>query len=571
MPMNRGSVRGAVGVAIMACVAAGSLSCGPERPTEPVADLVILDARVWTVDPARPEAQAVAVAGGRLVAVGSNAEVEARQGPATRIVRASGRFLMPGFHDSHIHLMTGGMILDAVDLKDAATPAEFARRLGDRSRRTPPGEWVVGGNWDEQLWPGAPLPTRQLIDEVTRDTPVFVNRYDEHMALANTLALKLAGVTRRTADPPGGLVVRDASGEPTGVLKDAAMALVNRVIPPDTPDRRERVLRRALAHMASLGVTSVQDMGPADEDVALYREFDARGELTTRIRVVTGEVALARRLEESGPAAPPEESRFLRVRGAKGFADGSLGSTTALFFDPYTDDPKSRGLLADEMQPLEGMRARLQRIDRAGEQLCIHAIGDRAISMVLDLFQDVASANGPRDRRPRIEHSQHVAPADFARYARLGVIAAVQPYHAIDDGKWAEKRIGRERLKGTYAFRSFLDHGVRLALGSDWPVAPLDPIQGIYAAVTRATLDGKNPGGWVPEQKLTVAQAIEGYTVGAAYAEFQEREKGSLTPGKLADLVLLDHDPFKVAPEALGDIKVDLTVAGGKITYERSR
>ncbi len=566
-----GGVRGAAGVAIMMCAAAGSLSCGSERSQNPVADLVVLDARVWTVDPARPEAQAVAIAGGRVVAVGSNAEVEALSGRGTRVVRARGRFLMPGFHDSHIHLMTGGMILDAVDLKDAATPAEFARRIGDRARRTPPGEWVLGGNWDEQQWPGAPLPTRQMIDDVTRDTPVFVNRYDEHMSLANTLALKLAGVTRRTPDPPGGLIVRDASGEPTGVLKDAAMALVYRVIPPDTPERRERILRRALAHMASLGVTSVQDMGPADEDVNLYRQFDARGELTTRIRAVPGEVALAKKLFEGALAEPARQSAFFRVRGAKGFADGSLGSTTALFFEPYTDDPKSRGLLADEMQPLEGMRARLRQIDRAGEQLCIHAIGDRAISMVLDLFEDVAAANGPRDRRPRIEHSQHVAPQDFARYARLGVIAAVQPYHAIDDGKWAEKRIGAERLKGTYAFRSFVDHGVRLALGSDWPVAPLDPIQGLYAAVTRATLDAKHPGGWVPEQKITVAQAIEGYTTGAAYSEFQEREKGSVSPGKLADLVLLDRDPFKVAPEALKDIKVALTIAGGKITYERPR
>jgi predicted amidohydrolase YtcJ len=283
---------------------------------------------------------------------------------------------------------------------------------------------------------------------------------------------------------------------------------------------------------------------------------------------VPAEVPLARALAE-GRHAAATQAPFLRVSGAKGFADGSLGSTTAYFFEPYTDDPKSRGLLADEMQPLEGMRARLQQLDRAGEQLCIHAIGDRAIAMVLDLFQDVASANGSRDRRPRIEHSQHVAPADFARYARLGAIASVQPYHAIDDGKWAERRIGSERLKGTYAFRSFIDHGVRLALGSDWPVAPLDPIEGIYAAVTRATLDGRNPGGWVPAEKITVAQAIEGYTMGAAYAEFQEREKGSVTAGKFADLVLLDKDPFAVAPEALKDIRVALTIAGGKIVYER--
>jgi hypothetical protein len=257
------------------------------------------------------------------------------------------------------------------------------------------------------------------------------------------------------------------------------------------------------------------------------------------------------------------------VSGAKGFADGSLGSTTALFFEPYTDDPASRGLLADEMQPLDGMRARLVAIDKAGEQLCIHAIGDRAISMVLDLFEDVQRANGSRDRRPRIEHSQHLAPKDFARYAQLGAIASVQPYHAIDDGRWAEKRIGAERAKTTYPFRSFFDNQVRVAFGTDWPVAPLDPLQTIYAAVTRATLDGKRPGGWVPEQKVSVAQAIEACTTGAAYAEFEEGNKGSISVGKLADLVMLSGDPFRIAPEAIAGLKVAMTLVGGKVVYER--
>jgi len=381
------------------------------------------------------------------------------------------------------------------------------------------------------------------------------------------VALRLAGVTATTPDPPGGLIVRDAKGNPTGILKDAAQGFVFRVIPPPTAEQRAKTLHRALRHMAELGVTSVQDMGPDPDDVAVYGALASRGELTARIRAVPAEIALAKQL--GGGRVRHHPSAFLKVSGAKGFADGSLGSTTAFFFEPYSDDPRSRGLLADEMQPLEGMRSRLLAIDQAGEQLCIHAIGDRAISMVLDLFEDVERAHGARDRRPRIEHSQHVAPGDFARYARLGAIASVQPYHAIDDGKWAEKRIGAERAKTTYAFRSFLDNRVRVAFGTDWPVAPLDPMQTLHAAVTRATLDGKRPGGWVPEQKVTVAEAIEAYTMGAAHAEFEEANKGSVTVGKLADLVILSGDPFRVAPEAIGSLKVAMTIAGGHVVYER--
>jgi hypothetical protein len=541
----------------------GSTSFGSGRR----ADLIVVNAHVWTVDASRPEAEAVAVAGDRILAVGTRAEVERLRGPATRVIDAGGRFLMPGFEDAHIHLMTGGAQLASVDLKDAATPAEFARRIGDRAKQTAQGEWVLGGNWDEQRWPGTPLPTRELVDAVAPDTPVFVNRYDEHMSLANSVALRLAGVTARTPDPPGGMIVRDAKGNPTGILKDAAQSYVYKIVPAPTADQRARTLRRALAHMASLGVTSVQDMGPDPDDVAVYAALAARGELTARIRAVPFEVTLAEQLAK-GPVKTAATA-FLRVSGAKGFADGSLGSTTAFFFEPYTDAPGSHGLLADEMQPLEAMRNRLVAIDRAGEQLCIHAIGDRAISMVLDLFSDVARTNGARDRRPRIEHSQHVAPKDFDRYASLGVIASVQPYHAIDDGQWADRRIGAERAKTTYAFRTFLDHKVRVAFGTDWPVAPLDPLQTVYAAVTRATLDGRRPGGWVPEQKVSVAEALEAYTAGAAYAEFQEREKGAIRAGMLADLVLLSGDPLRVPPEGIRDLKVQMTIVGGRIVYER--
>jgi predicted amidohydrolase YtcJ len=555
------------GSIVLLGAAAGAAGCGGGAAVPQPADLVVLNARVWTVDAARPEASALAVRGDRIVAVGPTPEIEALRGPNTRVIDARGGFVMPGFDDAHIHLMTGGMQLDSVDLRTATSPEEFARRIGERAKVTPRDEWITGGDWDEQIWARPALPTRELIDALTPDVPVFVNRYDEHMALANSVALRVAGITARTPDPPGGLIVKDTRGNPTGILKDAAMGAVYKVMPALSLERRARALRRALDHMASLGVTSVQDMGPGQDDIDLYAAAAARGELTARIRAVPPALRVVDRL--AAPATVKPATAVLRVSGAKTFADGSLGSTTAFFFEPYTDDPNARGLLADEMQPLEGMRSRMLAIDRAGEQLCVHAIGDQAISMVLDLLAEVEKTNGPRDRRPRIEHSQHLAAKDFARYATLGVIASVQPYHAIDDGKWAERRIGAERAKTTYAFRSFLDHNVRLAFGTDWPVAPLDPMQALYAAVTRATLDGKRPGGWVPEQKVTVAEAIEAYTIGAAWAEFQEKDKGSLTVGKLADLVLLSADPFKVAPEVLRDLKVLTTIMGGKVVYDR--
>jgi len=554
----------AIGGLLCAAAAGCGQGPGPRR-----ADLVVANAKVWTVDPARPRAEAVAIVGERIAAVGTAAEIDAWRGPATKVIDARGRFVMPGFNDAHIHLIEGGMQLDNVDLKDAASFEEFARRIGERAAATPKGEWILGGNWDEQAWTPAVLPAKALIDPVTPDTPVFVGRYDLHMGLANSVALTLAGITAKTPDPPGGAIVRDARGNPTGILKDAAMSYVQRVIPDATPERRQRALKRALEHMAALGVTSVQDMGPAQADVALYASAADTGELTARIRVAP---ALATWVDLAGRGAvKPLNGAFLRGGAVKAFADGSLGSTTALFFEPYTDAPAARGLLADEMQPIDGMRSRLVQADKAAQQICMHAIGDRAISMTLDLFGDVEAANGPRDRRFRIEHSQHVAPGDFSRYAALNVIASVQPYHAIDDGRWAEKRIGPDRIKTTYAFREFLDHKVRLAIGTDWPVAPLDPVLGLHAAVTRATLDGKNPGGWVPAQKITLAEAIEAYTMGAAYAEFQEQDKGSITAGKLADLSILGTDPFAVEPPGLRDLKVDMTIVGGRVVYERKQ
>ncbi len=345
------------------------------------------------------------------------------------------------------------------------------------------------------------------------------------------------------------------------------MGAVNRVIPPPTPERRLQAVKRAMDHAASLGVTSVQDMNPPYEDIAVYADLANQGKLTVRISAAPMETGW----QDQAKLGVHRSfgSDWLRLGAVKGYADGSLGSTTAFFFQPYTDAPNTRGLLSDEMQPLDQMRSRLTGADKAGLQLCIHAIGDAAISQILDLFTDVEKANGPRDRRLRIEHAQHIAPKDFDRFAALEVIASVQPYQAIDDGRWAERRIGPERVKTTYAFRTLLDKGVRLALGTDWPVAPLNPMLTLYAAVTRATLDGKNPNGWVPEQKISLQQAVAAHTAGSAYAEFQEKEKGTIARGKLADLVVLSDDIFSIPPAAIKDVKVQTTIVGGKVVYQR--
>jgi predicted amidohydrolase YtcJ len=534
------------------------------RAEKPAADLVIANARVHTVDVSRPSAQAVAVLGDRIVAVGSNADLEAWRGPKTRVLDAKGKLLLPGFNDSHAHFSASGRQLEEVQLHGTRSQDEMKKRIAERAKEHPR-EWILGGRWDHESWTPAALPTRALIDDVTPDTPVFVERVDGHMGLANTAALKLAKITRDTPDPPGGLIVRDAKGEPTGILKDAAEDLVGRVIPALTKDERTRAIRAALKHAASLGVTSVQEMNPDPADLNVYAELLSKGELTAR-------------LYEAPPIATVDDwvkvgvsrafgSPSLRVGALKQYADGSLGSTTAWFFDAYLDAPGTHGLVGEELQPLSKSKERMLRADKAGLQICTHAIGDRAISTMLDLYDEIAKTNGPRDRRLRIEHAQHIAPKDLDRFASLGVVASMQPYHAIDDGRWAEKRIGPERAKTTYAFRSLLDRKVHVAFGTDWAVADLNPLIGLYAAVTRATLDGKRPGGWVPEQKITLAEAIECYTMGSAYAEFQENEKGSITPGKLADMVLVSEDLFAIPPEKIRDATVLTTIVGGKVVF----
>ena len=545
--------------ALMAVMAAGCADA--EDPAE-TATLVVRDARVWTGQPDLPWAQALAISGDRILAVGSNEDVEGLTADGTRVVEGGGRLVTPGFIDTHVHFISGGFNLSSVQLRDAPTPQVFIDRIAEFARGLEPGVWILGGDWDHEQWGGA-LPRRDWIDSVTAENPVWVNRLDGHMALANTAALTAAGVTADTEEVDGGTIERYEDGEPAGILKDNAMFLVGRVIPNAPDAMKDRALDSAMGYAAAQGVTSVHDMGSWG-NLEVFERARSEGRLKTRIYAAVplwDWKTLEARVDSTGRG-----DEWVRIGGLKGFVDGSLGSHTAAFMEPFTDAPDDRGLLISKE---EDLYAWASGADRAGLHVMVHAIGDRAIRLQLDIFERVAEENGPRDRRFRIEHAQHIDPADITRFAALDVIPSMQPYHAIDDGRWAEKVIGPQRIKTTYAFRSLLDTGARLALGSDWSVAPATPIEGIYAAVTRRTLDDLNPDGWVPEQKITVEEALRGYTLDAAYASYEEDFKGSLEPGKLADFVIMDRDLTAIPPEEIREAKVDLTVVGGRIVYER--
>ena len=541
-------------------VAIGLLTgCEMTRSTSS-ATLAIVNARVWTGDRARPWADAIAVSGDTILIVGSSAEV--RKLGASRVVDAKGGMVTPGFIDAHVHFVTGGFRLSSVQLRDARTPDEFVKRIREFVATVPPGTWITGGDWDHEQW-GGRLPERSWIDSITPDHPVWVNRLDGHMALANSAALRAANVTSATSDVEGGAIVRGPGREPTGILKDNAQALVDRAVPPPPAVLQDRALDTAMTYVASNGVTSVHNMGTWS-DLEIFERGRAAGRLKTRIYAVVP-LNTWEQLRDTVEARGNGDD-WLRIGGLKGFVDGSLGSHTAAMIDPFTDAPNDRGLFVNTPEDLYQWTS---GADKAGLHVIIHAIGDRAIRTLLDTYQRVARENGPRDRRFRMEHAQHIAPADIPRFGAEGVIASMQPYHAIDDGRWAEKVIGPERAKGTYAFRSLIDSGATLAFGSDWFVAPPTPLEGIYAAVTRRTLDDRNPAGWVPEQKITVEEALRAYTVGSSFASFDESRKGTLVRGKLADLVLIDRDLTTIAPESIRDARITMTVVGGRVVYER--
>ncbi len=533
----------------------------PLTAAELSADLVLRGGRIWA-GKGLPEGTAIALRGERVLAYGDETVVKAVTGPATKVIELRGRLVLPGFNDAHVHFLDGGFGLLSVDLRPAKDEADFAKRLGDYAKTLPTGAWILQGNWDHEAWPSKALPTRRLIDSVTPDNPVFVSRLDGHMALANGVAMRLAGITRDSREPDGGTLVRDAAGEPTGVLKDKAQALMWAAVPEATRDMNLRAARAALKEAARVGVTTIQDNSAVDA-LPTYQELRAKGDLTARLYVWRYIQALAP-LKAAGIRSGLGDD-WIRLGALKILADGSMGAGTAAFFEPYADDPKTSGLLLYPVAELERM---ILEADAAGFQLAVHAIGDRANALVLDAFEKAATKNGPRDRRFRIEHAQVVREQDLARYRALGVIASIQPSHCIDDMHWAEKRIGRERCRHAYNFRSFTSRSIPVAFGTDWFVEPLDPRLGLYAAVTREFTEGGPKGGWFPEEKLSLEDAIDLYTRGSAYAEFADNDKGTLTPGKLADLVVFEKDLFKVPPREILGTPVDLTIVGGRVVFE---
>jgi predicted amidohydrolase YtcJ len=527
----------------------------------PVADQVVFG-KTWTGDESKPWAEAFAIVGDSIVAVGTLEEIEKWVGPNTKkIETAESNLIVPGFIDCHTHFMEGGFALSSVQLRDAKTPQEFINRIKAFVLTQPKGQWIISGDWDHENW-GGELPTKEWIDSVTADNPVWINRLDGHMSLANSLALKLASVTNQVKDVEGGTIVRDKKGRVTGVLKDNAMNLVNQVVPDFSDEQKDKALIAAMNYVAAQGVTSTHNMSGYMD---VFERAHKQNNLITRI--YAGMMLSDWKVLNAKIANQGRGDRWLRIGGLKEFVDGSLGSHTAAFYKPFTDSPTDSGFFITSESDLY---IRIKSADSAGLQVMTHAIGDKAIHTLLDIYKRVEDENGNRDRRFRIEHAQHIVPQDFNRFAELNVIPSVQPYHAIDDGRFAEKLIGAERIKTTYAFGSLLKAHARLVFGSDWFVAPPIPLYGIYAAVTRQTLDDKNPNGWVPEQKISVEDALKCYTIRAAYASFEENIKGSIEPGKLADFVILEKNLFEIDPAEIRKVKVLSTTVGGKLIYSNN-
>jgi predicted amidohydrolase YtcJ len=540
----------------MIAVLSGSTSCSDQHRK---ADLLVIHASIWTGNEAMPRAEAMAVGGDTILAVGSEKEILKFKGKNTRVLDLEGKFVTPGFIDSHLHFVNGGFNLSSVQLRDAGSKEEFIRRIGEYAKTLKPGDWILGGDWDHTLW-GGELPDRNWIDAVTPDNPVFINRLDGHMSLANSLALKLSGVDEKVKEVEGGAIWRDSKGRLTGIFKENAAGLIDGKIPSPSSAQADTALMHAMKYVASKGVTSVHHMvGYLD---AIERARDNQTMITRIYCMIPLNKwkDLATKVEKEGWG-----DKWVRIGGLKEFVDGSMGSHTALMLAPFSDSPKDSGIMVNSMEDLYKWTL---EADKAGLQVMIHAIGDRANRLLLNIYDSVARVNGPRDRRFRIEHSQHLSPEDIPRFGKLGVIASMQPYHLIDDGRWAEKFIGPERIKTAYAFKTLLETGATLAFGSDWYVAPPTPLEGIYAAVTRRTLDGKNPDGWVPEQKITVDQALKAYTRNGAYASFEEKIKGTLEPGKLADFTVISEDLTKIDPVKIREAKILQTWVGGKKVYD---
>ena len=524
-----------------------------------------LNGKIYTVNENQPLAEAVVTEGNKILFVGSNEEAKKLITGSTEVIDLKGKLMLPGFIDDHTHFVSGGFYLQGIDLRPAKSTTEFEKILKDYVS-TRKGKWVTGGNWDHEAWEVKDLPTKEMIDEFTPNTPVFIDRFDGHMALANSYALKLAGITKDTESPDGGLIVKDpTTGEPTGILKDNAMSLVYSIIPDESEEEYYEAALTALEHIKPLGITSIQDI-TMPEDLKTYQKLEKENKLTCRI-YTRYPIARYKDLIDKGIEYAHGSDKLV-LGSLKAFADGSLGSSTAWFFERYDQDTLTTGLPNDIVSDGRLKKWSLDA-DKHKLQISTHAIGDRANYYILNMYKEIMEQNPEWDRRFRIEHAQHVRMQDIPLFKETGTIASCQPYHAIDDGVWAEKRIGPERIHDMYRFKTFIDNGITLCFGSDWTVAPINPLLGIYAAVTRRTLDDKNPDGWVPEQKISVEEAIKCYTINNAYAAFEEDKKGSIEKGKFADLVVLADDILTIDPVKIKDVKVDMTVFDGDIIYDR--
>ena len=525
--------------------------------------LCFIRGKICTMNGAQAFAESVVTRGNRIAFVGDSDTARTFAGRQSRVIDLDGRLVVPGLIDNHTHFVSGGLHLLGLNLRGCSSTREFIGKIG-AFVSLHRGSWVTGGDWDQGAWEVKDLPRKEMIDPVSTTTPVFLQRFDGHMGLANSVALRMAGITASTPSPEGGLIEKDPlTGDPTGIVKDTAMNIVMAKVPQPTNHEVGRAVLKAQEEAARNGITSIQDI-TLTEQLPVLQQMERDGLLTCRVYArlpLAGYADLVRDGIRRGHG-----SDMLRLGALKAFSDGSLGSSTALFFEPYRGEPSNTGLAMDVLSN-GNLRTWALEADRNMMQLCIHAIGDRANALVLSLYEEVTRTNAPWDRRFRIEHAQHVRREDIPSFKRLGVIVSAQPYHCIDDGVWAEKRIGPERIHQAYPFRSFLDAGVMLCFGSDWTVAPLSPLLGIYAAATRRTLDGKHPDGWIPEQKLTVPEALQCYTINNAYASFEENTKGSIETGKLADMVVLDDDIFAIPPEKVRDVNVAMTVVDGRIVF----
>jgi predicted amidohydrolase YtcJ len=559
-----------------ALLGAVSVLYAQDQPAKPKADVIFVHGNVYTGVAmtsgfsAIRRAEAIAVRGDRIEAVGENADILKLKGPETKVIDLGGKFVMAGFNDAHAHLAAGGAERLNVNLTGVKSLEEFRARIRAKVETAKPGDWILGGGWDENLWPVKALPTRWDVDEVSAGHPVFLERVDGHIAVANTQALKLASITIASRDPRGGKIDRDSNSQPNGILRERAREAVTNVIPPPTHDRRREAMEAALAAAAHWGVTSVQDNSGWD-DFQVLEELEKSGKLTVRVTEWLPFNDTVEQLEAKRKQHP-QSDKMLHTGMLKGFMDGSLGSRTAALIEPYADDPKNSGLPQYEPAKLNEMAK--ERV-LAGYQLGFHAIGDKGVQMALDAFAEatkvarekkVKAANGGDDYRPRIEHAQVTTPLQIVKFRDLKVVASMQPSHLLTDMKWAEARVGQKRAEHSYAWAEFLKRGVVLAFGTDFPVESISPFRGLYAATTRKSESGKEE--YFPEQKITMDQAIAAYTTGSAFAEFAEKEKGLIVAGMQADFVVLDRDVTAVVPPKVLETKVLRTVVGGKTVYE---